>query len=844
MQKNTTKKIKAIIALASLFISMLPGIVLADTAEFGQNSYSVAPDTDFTVVVNATDFVDVDTVDLLLEYDPNVISFVSATDGVIMSPAMMIVNTFPSGPNEQLLVSLSAFMSPINGDGELTTITFHSSASGGNTNISFVTFDIVHPDFSMTSGTTGLAASVTVPVPDTTNPIISINNPTINATYSYTNASNILTLAGTATDNNTVSSVSYSVDTGDSGVASGTENWSADISLTEGENIVTVTAVDSIGNVGTDTLTINYAIPAPAGIAFSQTDINTSIDSDFTVTINATDFYNVDTVDLVLEYNPNIISYTSATEGVLMSPAMIIDSIGINGQNETLLLSISAVMSPINGDGELATVTFHSTANGGSTNVAIASFDIVHADLTTSTGTIGSMATVSIPVPDTTAPVRSAGLPSGSQSSNTTQATLSLTTNESATCKYSTTADVTYDLQTNVFATTGATTHSTVVTGLSSGTYNYYVKCVDLNNNKNTDDYIINFSIQQPAASGGSGGSGGGGGATAVATTDTTPTAQPVSVTGERLETQITIKWKNPVDSDFDKIVIIKSNDLIDSYMTLSAALGIGTKVYEGNAQEYIDKNIDPLSTYYYAIYSLDKKANATKPVVITKSKISADNKTNVATTNQTTTQTVKGDYVSADNLIGADSETVEVVTMSEATKIYSQKTRVALNEDETRLYNKVYEKKHRELTDDEKYRLAHFIKYGTETTKKLGSGECAGVVNSYNSVFGKLPTTEEEWQDVIKIANGRWPNERNVEAEDETKSDRFKKIYKREANMSNANDNAAVTVMTYGLRPADRKLQSEMAGMRIFKGIYKYNPTSAQDWDIVRAIAYSGATR
>ncbi len=61
---------------------------------------------------------------------------------------------------------------------------------------------------------------------------------------------------------------------------------------------------------------------------------------------------------------------------------------------------------------------------------------------------------------------------------------------------------------------------------------------------------------------------------------------------------------------------------------------------------------------------------------------------------------------------------------------------------------------------------------------------------------------------------------------------------------MNNPNDNAAVTIITYGLRPSNRNLNSEKAGITIFKAIYKYNPESAIDWDIVRAIAYSGAVR
>ena len=139
--------------------------------------------------------------------------------------------------------------------------------------------------------------------------------------------------------------------------------------------------------------------------------------------------------------------------------------------------------------------------------------------------------------------------------------------------------------------------------------------------------------------------------------------------------------------------------------------------------------------------------------------------------------------------------------------------------------------------------RLNWFVTYGTVGTKILGAGERAGVINSYKSAFGKLPKTESEWQDAIKIANGRWPSVKNSAAETKAKAS-FKKIYGREAKMDNANDNAAVTVMAYGLRPSLRNLNSEKAAILAFKYFIKRAPSTAADWDMVRATAYSGAKR
>jgi len=146
-------------------------------------------------------------------------------------------------------------------------------------------------------------------------------------------------------------------------------------------------------------------------------------------------------------------------------------------------------------------------------------------------------------------------------------------------------------------------------------------------------------------------------------------------------------------------------------------------------------------------------------------------------------------------------------------------------------------------VTTQVKAAITNFVTYGTPTTKILGAGERAGVVNSYKSAFGKVPAAEADWSDVIKIGNGRWPTARSATAETNAAKE-FKKIYNRTANMAQANDNAAVTVISYGLRPANRNTNSEKAAIKSFKAIYGHAPVSATAWDIVRAIAYSGAKR
>jgi uncharacterized protein (TIGR03790 family) len=145
--------------------------------------------------------------------------------------------------------------------------------------------------------------------------------------------------------------------------------------------------------------------------------------------------------------------------------------------------------------------------------------------------------------------------------------------------------------------------------------------------------------------------------------------------------------------------------------------------------------------------------------------------------------------------------------------------------------------------TTETKDLVIDFIFYGTPSTKILGEGERAGVVNSYLQVHEKLPNLQTDWQDILKIANGRWPSQRLAVAE--TKSATFfKKVYGRQPNLKNNIDENAVMVMTYGLIPAKRNLQSEAVAIKAYKFIYKKAPKDSLSWNIVRAIAYSGAAR
>lgn len=141
---------------------------------------------------------------------------------------------------------------------------------------------------------------------------------------------------------------------------------------------------------------------------------------------------------------------------------------------------------------------------------------------------------------------------------------------------------------------------------------------------------------------------------------------------------------------------------------------------------------------------------------------------------------------------------------------------------------------------------LNDFITYGVDSnTKLLGEGERAAVVFSYKAAFGSLPETEEELTDIIRIANGRFPKNTDVEAEKKAKA-RFMRIFSRVADMEDSKDAAAIKIMAYGLRQKaeNRNLKSEGAGINTFKHIFGQTPKTTEDWNMMQAITYSGAGR
>jgi len=103
-------------------------------------------------------------------------------------------------------------------------------------------------------------------------------------------------------------------------------------------------------------------------------------------------------------------------------------------------------------------------------------------------------------ISDKTPPIRFNPQPTGYLPSNTLKTTISLQTDEIATCRYSIYSGVSYDAMYNFFQHTNSTSHSTEITTLEPDQkFTFYVKCADKFGNKNPDDFPITFDVSAVA---------------------------------------------------------------------------------------------------------------------------------------------------------------------------------------------------------------------------------------------------------------------------------------------------------------------------------------------------------
>ncbi len=358
-----------------------------------------------------------------------------------------------------------------------------------------------------------------------------------------------------------------------------------------------------------------------------------------------------------------------------------------------------------------------------------------------------------------------------------------------------------------------ATNHSVVVSELTaSRDYKFYISSKDAN------DYLMTSSFD----------------GTIVKTLngnvlDSIPTISNVSVSARVDGATVTWTTNVPTDSSVSYTDLATAN----SYLKSDAVLAINHSIsLSGLAASHSYKySVSGKDSNGYNVTSSDDQRFTTKEINnngLSKNLDDSDSAVSINTINFTTQANSLNDG-KIDQLLS---------------EINSLKNAIAEQANQIKYLSTLL--KGTNISADAQNTLNNFITYGSDiNTKKLGAGERAAVIASYKSAFDKLPTTEAELTDVVKIANGRWPSITSADAEAQAKI-QFKKIYQREADMNNANDNAAITIMAYGLRQKaeNRNLNSEANGIKTFKAIYGHTPKTTDEWNIMQAITYSGASR
>lgn len=383
-----------------------------------------------------------------------------------------------------------------------------------------------------------------------------------------------------------------------------------------------------------------------------------------------------------------------------------------------------------------------------------------------------------------------------------------------------------YNIYRNNALVASVTTSTYGDTGLSASTvYAYEVAAYDAAGNESVRSASSSATTQaapvtQSSSSGSSSGGGGGGGGL-----DVTAPQKPAYASIERINNTIRLTWNNPADADLGEMVVVKRETAATSTSYSLVSSGARTTVV-GTSTSYSETDNDASKNFYYYIFAKDKAGNISDSLImVVLSQTGATASASASQNNQST----------------ATPASYEDGVRSEAAIIFSQSAAIKLSDAEIAIYQRIT--RNETLSGNTKYSVAYFIRQGTASTLKLGAGERAGSISSYRKAFGHLPKTTEDWMDVVKIGNGRWTKATSAKAETDSTLV-FKKIYGRSPSLQNARDDAAVKVMAYGLRPSIRNQNSEKAAIRSFKAIFKKAPTLAADWDIVRAIAYSGAKR
>ena len=199
----------------------------------------------------------------------NAVSYSTGEPADTTAPVVTIASPTTSAVfgTQSSLVNISGISSDDTG---VSQVTWSNSRGGSGTTIGTTSWSVADirlaegenvititaRDAAGNTATDTLTVQYTLPeVFDTLAPVLQLQSPTTGGFY-FTRSSSVV-LSGTASDNEGIESITWSVAGGPSGRAEGTLNWkTADIALKQWWNNITITAEDFSGNQTSHNLTI------------------------------------------------------------------------------------------------------------------------------------------------------------------------------------------------------------------------------------------------------------------------------------------------------------------------------------------------------------------------------------------------------------------------------------------------------------------------------------------------------------------------------------------------------------------------------------------------------------
>jgi hypothetical protein len=261
--------------------------------------------------------------------------------------------------------------------------------------------------------------------------------------------------------------------------------------------------VYDIANSGDDQDTLFNQISG--FVTFSMNPIPSTVNQGDSVRfdVTVTDAVDLAGVQMAVAFNPAVLIFDRIEEGTFLnSGGASTLNLGTEDTSQPGLVSdivFVRIGSGIDGNGLIASIYF-AAINAGTSDIdfqEILLSDSLGQEITNPLLLNGTIIVNSGPG-DTTPPGRSNGQPTTPRSPGTIATTISLSTNESANCSYSTTASTAYSSMTNDFNTSNGRDHWALVSGLQDGqSYSYYIRCIDQAGNANPDDFLISFSVGQ-----------------------------------------------------------------------------------------------------------------------------------------------------------------------------------------------------------------------------------------------------------------------------------------------------------------------------------------------------------